>query len=72
VQISELKFLKELDLSNNNLEFLPAFILNLDMQINFDANEDGILLQNNPIKYPPIEIIKKGNEAIAEFFDKNK
>ena len=41
------------------------------MQINFDANEDGILLHNNPLTYPPIDIIKKGNKAIKAFFEEN-
>ena len=71
-EIEELTSLKELDLSGNQLEFLPVFILNLGLQINFDAHEDGILLQNNPISYPPISLIKKGNEAIEKFFNENK
>ena len=71
-EIADLLTLKELDLSGNLLEFLPAFILKLGLQVNFDANEDGILLQNNPISYPPISVIKKGNKDIEKFFKENK
>ncbi|MCD4663725.1 MAG: hypothetical protein K8R68_00545, partial [Bacteroidales bacterium] len=62
--------LKELDIRGNKISKLPKRILDLKLEIKWDVvgeKYDGIFLQDNPIKTPPIDIIKKGNKAIRDF-----
>lgn len=82
-QIAEIDFLKDfthltrLDLRNNRIRRLPPEIIDSNMDIYWtDVDKDGILLKNNPIEPPPIEILKKGSHDIKIYlksvFGKNQ
>jgi len=70
-QLGQLTNLKVLSLYNNQLTSLPAEILNLNIAINWkwEAGKEGILLADNPWERPPVEIIKRGKEAIRAWFE---
>ena len=59
--ITRLTNLTELDLRNNQLTTLPEAITRL-------TNLTKLHLRNNPIETPPLEIVKKGIEAIRDYF----
>ncbi|MCB9089665.1 MAG: GTP-binding protein [Calditrichae bacterium] len=42
------------------------------MEINLEENGGGLNLYNNPIKSPPLEIIKQGRQAVLEWFAAKK
>jgi small GTP-binding protein len=69
-----LKELERLDLSNNRIFFLPAEILDLNLNIQWGhtGNEKAILFANNPLETPPKEIVKLGTVAVQNFFESNK
>ncbi|MDQ1352253.1 MAG: internalin, partial [Acidobacteriota bacterium] len=69
-----LKNLTFLDLMNNKIKKLPEAIVDLDMEIDMDRGEfsiidKGIFLKDNPLEKPPLEIIRKGKQAIKAYFD---
>ncbi|MCX6580349.1 MAG: leucine-rich repeat domain-containing protein, partial [Candidatus Aminicenantes bacterium] len=68
--LKELKNLKVLYLKENKITHMPAEFLDLGLAIkwDYDGKDDGILLFVNPLESPPVEIIKKGNEAIRQYF----
>lgn len=69
--IAELKNLTQLDISYNQLTSLPPEILELSLEINCEYHfeeEKGIFLERNPLQNPPIEIVKKGREAVLNYF----
>ncbi|MEY3787276.1 MAG: hypothetical protein RLZ75_1483, partial [Pseudomonadota bacterium] len=73
--LKELKSLIRLDLSFNQIRELPAWILDLGLDLNLEIKlnwsvqgEKGIFLGNNPLEFPPPEIIKQGNAAIKAYF----
>jgi Leucine-rich repeat (LRR) protein len=71
--IEGLKKLTKLDLRNNKIKLLPETIVDLGMRIDVEIEypwgiDKGIFLHGNPLESPPIEIIKKGNEAIRQYF----
>jgi small GTP-binding protein len=68
--LKELKNLKILFLQKNKITHMPAEFLDLGLEIkwNYDGKDDGIYLEDNPLESPPVEIIKKGNEAIRQYF----
>jgi len=75
-QIQELSALKGLNnlqklyLKNNPLEELPVWITDFDMDIQWNGYSGrGIVLYNNPLKNPPVEIVKQGKEAIRQYFE---
>jgi internalin A len=74
-QITDISMLKELgnlthlDLRNNQIRRLPEEILELPMKIKWEFETgEGIFLEGNQLEYLPIEIIKKGKEAIKNYF----
>lgn len=73
-QISDISYLKELtnlnklDLKNNKIKNFLKELLNLKLEIKLDSYGDGIILDNNPIEEPPLEIMAQGNDAIGEYF----
>lgn len=69
--IKSLSGLTMLDLRHNKLSELPREILDLDMEIKWedDGSGKGIFLDGNPLESPPVEIAKKGTEAVKAYFD---
>jgi len=70
-KITQLKNLQYLNLSNNQLSELPKRIIdleNLEIKWREDYSSEGIILEGNPLESPPIEIVKKGREAVIEYF----
>jgi small GTP-binding protein len=62
--------LTSLGLRNNKISQLPETIVDLGMEIDVDKEYggQGILLYGNPLESPPVEIIRKGKEAIRAYF----
>ena len=78
-EICELRNLRILILSGNQLKTLPKEITQLDLEIKWydpylytikdlDKSGGGIFLCGNLLESPPIEIVKKGREAVIEYF----
>ncbi|MCX6581546.1 MAG: leucine-rich repeat domain-containing protein [Candidatus Aminicenantes bacterium] len=66
-----LKNLTVLDLRRNNIRVLPETIVDLGMKIDVDPDypiEKGISLYGNPLETPPVEIIRKGSDAIKAYY----
>ena len=68
--LAELKKLTTLDLYNNNIKELPEWITQWGVEIYCDTeyHEEGIVLGENPLEVPPVEIVKEGREAIQGYF----
>jgi len=68
--LKELKNLKYLSLQFNKITHMPAEFLDLGTEISlgYAVKEEGIFLKNNPLESPPVEIVRKGNEAIRQYF----
>ena len=77
-QISDISFLKDLTqlsslyLSYNKIAELPIWITEFDMEITLDQYSSGLNFYDNPIKSPPLEIVKQGKEAIRNYFKYKK
>jgi internalin A len=66
-----LKNLKNLDLRNNKIFELHKEILDLGLEIDVETKKggvEGIFLYGNPLETPPIEVLKKGKEALRAYF----
>lgn len=71
--LKDLKKLTELMLMHNPIIELPSWItdFNMDIEWNKYGYHDGfITFFENPLESPPIEIVKKGKNAIMRFFEK--
>ncbi len=68
--LKKLTHLNKLDLRSNEIEHLPAWIVELGPEIVHEDSyyENGINLYDNPIITPPLEIVKKGKDAIQNYF----
>ncbi|MGA1839715.1 MAG: leucine-rich repeat domain-containing protein [bacterium] len=69
--LKELKGLTYLDLRNNRIKEVPAWLAKKDLIINIEELAlftDGIALYGNPIEKPPLEVVKRGNEAILNYY----
>jgi internalin A len=68
--ILKLKNLTQLNIAGNQLTTLPPEILELDMEIEWEERWKfrAIYLPDNPFEYPPVEIVKKGREAVLDYF----
>jgi small GTP-binding protein len=69
-RLCNLENLKELYLSDNYITRLPPEIMELDLEIKWewDPSREGIYLEDNPLEFPPIEIVKEGHRAVIEYF----
>ena len=68
-EIGKLTKLKRLYLHNNQLTALPPEITDWGLEIRWDVSSDeGIFLKGNPLQSPPVEIVKRGREAIQDYF----
>lgn len=57
------------DFSKNLIEVIPESLLNSAMVTKYSRQLCNALnLDNNPLKYPPLHIIKDGNRAMKDFF----
>jgi len=68
--IGNLKKLTRLDLRKNQLKEFPKILLDLNLEIVWkdSSSNDGINVYGNPFEVPPVEIVKKGKQAIIEYF----
>ena len=67
--LKNLKKLKELNLKGNQIIQLPVGILDLSLEIKWDDyGHGGIVLKGNRIEKPPVEIEKKGIEAVKSYY----
>ncbi|MEA3450884.1 MAG: leucine-rich repeat domain-containing protein, partial [Bacteroidota bacterium] len=70
--ISPLKYLRKLervDLNSNKIKILPKWISNFStMEIGLKSAKGHIGFGNNPLRTPPIEIVKQGKKAINNYF----
>ncbi|MCP4150598.1 MAG: hypothetical protein GY757_22820, partial [bacterium] len=73
-KISDIAFLKDLAnlttlyLNDNQIKQLPRWVVNWDMEINWDKYS-GIVLKGNPLENPPVEIVKEGKQAVIKYFN---
>ncbi len=70
MEIVKLKNLTQLDISGNQLTSLSPEILELNMDIEWEnrGKSNVIFVGDNPFENPPIDIVKKGREAIINYF----
>ena len=66
-----LKCIETVDLNMNEIKELPSWITNLEPSITGDSycGRGMISVSDNPIIKPPIEIVRRGREAIKNYFD---
>jgi hypothetical protein len=69
VEITQLQNLQSLDLRGNRLSELLVEITQLNLEIHWEwkPSKGGILLEGNPLKTPPLEVVKRGKTAIIEY-----
>jgi len=72
--LKDLVNLNSLDLTNNPIEKLPSWITDFNMGIQWgNSVSDGyITFYENPLKSPPLEIVKQGKEAVENYFEQIK
>jgi len=71
-EISKLKNLTKLNMDRNEFTSLPPEILKFCLDIKWAKakyQEKGIFIEGNPLKNPPIEIVKQGREAILRYYN---
>jgi small GTP-binding protein len=69
--LENLKEIELMTLLGNEMKDFPKFLLDLGLPIIWNRESESfnhISIYNNPITNPPPEILKRGNEAIAEYF----
>ncbi len=68
--MAQLHNLQRLYLLDNQLSKLPMEITQLNLKIHWEwknPTDDGIFLEGNPLKPPPIEVVKRGKTAVIEY-----
>ena len=65
-----LRKLKRLDLSRNQISELPSGIVNLGVEIRWEWDgKNGVFLADNPLESPPVEVVRRGREAVRRWFE---
>ncbi|HRE76670.1 MAG TPA: COR domain-containing protein [Flavobacterium sp.] len=63
-----------LNLSSNKIKdiraILPIIEKGIQINLTFMPRSSGLIIENNPLEYPPQQTIKQGNQAIIRFFEK--
>jgi Leucine-rich repeat (LRR) protein/GTPase SAR1 family protein len=73
--IAKLQNLTKLDLERNKIQSLPKFIIefknlqSLHFEEKHEYHSAGLVLSENPIQYPPKEVVAAGMEAVRSFFN---
>jgi internalin A len=68
-----LKNLQRLTLKNNKITRLPEELVEWGMEIKWEDDlSSGIILEDNPLETPPIEIVKQGTDAVRNYFTELK
>jgi hypothetical protein len=44
----------------------------MDMEIHYKESAKGIILEDNPLEFPPVEVVMKGKDAIKEYLSNTK
>jgi|GEM_PF-542014 len=71
--LGNLKNLRSLDLGHNYIKKIPPFIFHLGLNVVVDSEKnDGLLLIDNSIESPPLEIVKQGNQSALDWFAATK
>lgn len=62
-----------LDISKNRIKnitpILPLIKKGIKIKAFWSSGNNGIFLNNNPFEHPPIEILKKGNNAVLNYYN---
>lgn len=68
--LKDLSNLKQLYLMDNQISRLSADIVEWGLAIKWEYNayEEGVFLEGNPLELPPVEIVKQGTEGIQVYF----
>lgn len=79
--ICNLEKLTYLNLENNKITYLPKEMFTLQLEVvcekiendysysrRYNGWDKGILISDNPIETPPIEIVQRGRNAIIEYY----
>lgn len=68
--LKNLKKLKTINLNDNHIKELPPWITDRSFDIVYEDgwNSGKMTVHNNPLESPPIEIVKKGRDAIKKYF----
>lgn len=65
-----LKNLKKLFLNDNKITRLPEEVVELGIKIKWEYQySNGMILENNPLEIPPLEIVKQGTDAVRNYFN---
>ena len=80
--LKKLNELRLLDARTNKVQIIPSWLVDVNSNLIFEksgivfeennGDELGILLNDNPIISPPIEVINQGNDAIQRYFEQIK
>jgi GTPase SAR1 family protein len=68
--LSNLNKLQTLALNYNEIEDITGLVPLMEngLEINWEAEMNKLGIGNNPLKNPPLEIVKEGNEAVINHF----
>ncbi len=73
--IQDVEFLRTLnrlrvvDLHKNRIRVLPEFVTSLGPPVKWTRLlNEGIILEDNPLESPPVEIVKQGHDAVVNYF----